>query len=67
MNNFILKLINLYQKVDRKPKCNFIPTCSEYTKQAIVKYGPLKGSFLGIKRVIRCHPFKKSFSYDPLD
>lgn len=37
--------------------CRFSPTCSEYTKTAIEKYGIFKGSFLGIKRLSRCHPF----------
>jgi putative membrane protein insertion efficiency factor len=43
----------------------FIPTCSQYTKEAIEKYGSLSGIFLGIKRIIRCHPWQKN-RYDPL-
>ena len=43
--------------------CRFIPTCSEYTKIKIEKYGFIKGWFLGIKRILRCHPFGKS-GYD---
>ena len=45
--------------------CKFYPTCSEYTKQAIEKYGCLKGSFLGLKRILRCNPFSKG-GYDPV-
>ena len=45
--------------------CKYYPTCSEYTKQAIEKYGILKGSFLGAKRILRCNPFSKG-GYDPL-
>lgn len=45
--------------------CKYYPTCSEYTKQAIQKYGFFKGSFLGIKRILRCNPFSKG-GYDPL-
>lgn len=45
--------------------CKYHPTCSEYTKQAIEKYGVLKGSFLGFKRIARCNPFAKG-GYDPL-
>ena len=45
--------------------CKYYPTCSEYTLQAIEKYGILKGSFLGIKRIFRCNPFSKG-GYDPL-
>lgn len=37
--------------------CRFHPTCSEYTYQAIDKYGPFRGSWLGLKRIIRCHPW----------
>ena len=45
--------------------CKYYPTCSQYTKQAIEKYGILKGGFLGIKRILRCNPFSKG-GYDPL-
>ncbi len=45
--------------------CRFAPTCSEYTYQAIDKYGVIKGSFLGLKRIVRCHPWNKG-GYDPL-
>ena len=46
--------------------CRFDPTCSVYASQAIVKYGALKGSYLSIKRLIKCHPFSKSDYYDPI-
>ena len=45
--------------------CRFTPTCSEYMKQAINKYGVIKGIHLGFKRLLKCHPFGK-FGYDPL-
>ncbi len=45
--------------------CKFHPTCSNYASQAIAKYGALKGSWLGLKRLARCHPFSKG-GYDPL-
>ena len=38
-------------------KCRFYPTCSTYFVQAVEKYGPFKGSLLGIKRILKCHPF----------
>jgi len=71
----ILKLIRLYQKTlsfDHGPLaflysegfCRFQPTCSEYTYQAIEKYGVLKGSVLGLWRVLRCNPWSKG-GYDP--
>jgi len=46
--------------------CRFRPTCSDYTYQAINKYGFFKGWFLGIKRILRCHPLAKG-GYDPLE
>ena len=39
--------------------CRYYPTCSEYTYQSIEKYGVLKGSYLGIKRIFRCNPWSK--------
>lgn len=46
--------------------CKFYPSCSEYMVQAIQKYGCIKGIWLGIKRLLRCHPFAKG-GYDPLN
>ena len=43
-----------------KPSCVFYPTCSEYAKQAIEKYGVLKGFYLGFFRILRCHPWQKN-------
>lgn len=71
MKNFLIKIIEWYQKnisawLDYKNiKCKFYPTCSEYTKQAIMKYGALKGTGLGIVRFLKCNPFSKG-GYDPL-
>lgn len=45
--------------------CRFEPTCSKYTYQAVEKYGVIKGLFLGIKRIGRCHPWNKG-GFDPL-
>ena len=40
-----------------RPTCRYTPTCSEYGRQAIVKYGPFKGGFMAIKRISKCHPW----------
>lgn len=73
MKKIFIYSISLYQKtlspdtgffkkigLIRKPVCVFYPTCSEYTKQAIDKYGVFKGIHLGVKRIIRCHPWQKN-------
>ncbi|HIU55206.1 MAG TPA: membrane protein insertion efficiency factor YidD [Candidatus Gallibacteroides avistercoris] len=49
----------------KPPTCRFVPTCSEYAVQAIRKYGPIKGSWLALKRLCRCHPWGGS-GYDPV-
>jgi putative membrane protein insertion efficiency factor len=60
---YFLKLISFYQKyisTHLKSSCVFYPTCSEYTKQAVEKYGILKGNSLGFLRILRCHPWQKN-------
>ena len=47
------------------PSCRFIPSCSEYARQAIAKHGPLKGLGLALWRILRCHPWGGS-GYDPV-
>ena len=63
----VLFLIRVYQKISAltPPRCRFYPTCSEYTKQAIEKFGLLKGGILGAKRICKCHPFNEG-GYDPV-
>ena len=67
MKKIVLFLIKIYQKISSltPPRCRFYPTCSEYTKQAIIKYGILKGGYLSIKRILKCHPFHPG-GYDPV-
>lgn len=71
MKRFLILVIEKYQKhvsvflESKGIKCKFYPTCSEYTKQAIKKYGSFKGLYLGIKRILRCNPFSKG-GYDPV-
>ena len=47
------------------PGCRFYPTCSVYAMQAVEKYGALKGGYLALKRILRCHPFHPG-GYDPV-
>lgn len=68
MKKIFIKLICFYQKMISPwlgKNCKYEPTCSEYTKQAIEKYGAIKGSMKGIKRILKCNPFSKG-GYDPL-
>lgn len=64
----VLKLIVLYQRFISPllaPRCRFYPSCSQYCFDAVEQYGIKKGLFLGIKRVLRCHPFNEG-GYDPV-
>ena len=67
IKKIILKLISIYQFFSKfkPPVCRFYPTCSEYTKQAIIKYGIIKGGYLGIKRILKCRPGAKG-GFDPV-
>ncbi|WP_071121980.1 membrane protein insertion efficiency factor YidD [Prevotellamassilia timonensis] len=47
------------------PACRFTPTCSQYAVEALQKYGPMKGLYLAVKRILRCHPWGGS-GYDPV-
>jgi putative membrane protein insertion efficiency factor len=63
-----LLLIKLYQSTISQvlpSSCRFTPTCSQYTYEAIEKYGFFKGSWLGARRIARCHPWNPG-GYDPV-
>lgn len=69
MKKLLISIVKFYQKAISPHKggacCRFIPTCSEYAIEALEKYGAIKGSYLAIKRILKCHPFHKG-GYDPL-
>lgn len=62
---YIIKKYQEYISPVFGKNCKYYPSCSEYTKQAIEKYGAIKGCFIGFKRLIRCNPFSRG-GYDPL-
>ena len=69
MKHVLLALIKFYRKVISPMfprRCRFEPTCSQYGLEAIEKYGPWKGGWLTLKRLLRCNPFCKSSYYDPV-
>ena len=71
MKQIFLKLIKFYQRGISPffpARCRYIPTCSQYAVEAIEKYGALKGGWLAVRRILRCHPFhrQKSIEYDPV-
>lgn len=72
MKDFISRILILIIRFYRKfisplkgPTCRFYPTCSAYSIEAIKKYGPIKGSYLSLRRILKCHPFHEG-GYDPL-
>ena len=67
MKKVLIGLIHIYQKIPGPwhNSCRHIPTCSNYAIDAINEYGAIEGSFLSIKRILRCNPLGTS-GYDPL-
>lgn len=67
MKNILIKLIKLYKvtPLSCHNNCKFIPSCSDYAIEALNNYGFFKGSFLAIKRILRCNPHNKG-GFDPV-
>ena len=71
-SDLLVWLLILFVRIYRRfispltpPSCRFTPTCSQYAIEALQKYGPLKGSWLALRRLLRCHPWGGS-GYDPV-
>ena len=69
MKKVFLMLIRFYQSAVSPyfpARCRFRPTCSAYAYEAVSKYGAIKGGWLALKRLLRCHPFYKGNFFDPV-
>ena len=68
MKSLLISFIRGYQILISPlspPACRYTPTCSQYTLEAIKKYGAARGTYMGIRRLLRCHPFHAG-GYDPV-
>lgn len=68
MRRLVLKLIRLYQRTLSRalpPSCRFEPSCSEYAAQAVETWGILRGGWMAVRRICRCHPWSEG-GYDPV-
>lgn len=70
MRSLLTSFIKLYQwflsPILPFNNCRFYPSCSDYALEAIAKFGAVKGGWLSVKRIARCHPFHKHAGYDPV-
>ena len=69
LERLILLLLHFYQRFIsplKPPSCRFYPTCSSYTRDAVVRFGPYRGTWMGMRRLCRCHPWHPG-GYDPAE
>ena len=70
IKRILILLIRFYRKfispIKGNTHCRFTPTCSMYAIEALEKYGAIKGTYLAVKRILRCHPYSKHSGYDPV-
>ncbi|MBE5961485.1 MAG: membrane protein insertion efficiency factor YidD [Lachnospiraceae bacterium] len=69
MKRILIRLVKIYRKylspLKGRATCIYVPTCSQYALEAIEKYGAVKGTYLAVRRILRCHPFHKG-GFDPV-
>jgi putative membrane protein insertion efficiency factor len=69
IKRLLIILINGYRRflspLKGRPTCRFYPTCSEYALEAVTRYGSIKGTYLAVRRLLKCHPFHPG-GYDPV-
>ncbi|WP_462273798.1 membrane protein insertion efficiency factor YidD [Filifactor alocis] len=68
LKRIIIALIRFYQLALsplKQPTCRFSPTCSQYSIEAIERFGVIKGTYLSVRRILKCHPFHEG-GYDPV-
>ncbi len=68
LKKLALTLVKFYQALSasRQHVCRFVPSCSEYSHQAISRHGLIKGSWLTLTRLCKCHPLCSSYGFDPI-
>ena len=69
MKAVLLRIIRFYQRKISPAfpaRCRYCPTCSAYAYEAIQRYGAMKGGWLALRRLLRCHPFSKRDYFDPV-